>query len=73
MALFPRLKTTLDNSIPLKTDDDITCAVEHFNASCCTTGRLECNADQQQLSYRIFTGNQRKNSREKKAPQAMAD
>jgi len=24
------LKTTLDNSIPLKTDD-ITCSVEHFN------------------------------------------
>jgi len=26
------LKTTLDNSIPLKTDDDITCAVERNHA-----------------------------------------
>jgi len=25
------LKITLHNSIPLKTDDDITCAVESFN------------------------------------------
>jgi len=24
-------RTTLDNSIPLKTDDDITCAAERFN------------------------------------------
>jgi len=42
------LKTTLDNSIPLKTDDDITNTVECFNRTS-TTGRLECNADQQQL------------------------
>jgi len=36
------LTSILDNSIPLKIDDDIICAVENFNLYC-TTGRLKCN------------------------------
>jgi len=54
----------------LKTDD-ITCAIERFNHVVQQT----CNADQQQFRnpYLILTGNQRKNGREKEAPEVMAD
>jgi len=65
------LKTTLDNSMLLKTDDDdIICAVESFNCAV----QQECNAEQQfRNQYRIFIDNKRKINREKKASQAMAD
>jgi len=65
------LRTTLDNSIPLKTDDDdITCTVESFKCAV----QQECNAEQQfRNQYRIFIGNKRKINKEKKASQAMAD
>jgi len=31
IIIFPRLKTTLDNYISVKTDNDISCTVENFN------------------------------------------
>jgi len=62
------LKTTLDNSIPLKTDDDITCAVERNHAVQQAAWRATPTAIQKSIYDRILTGNQRKNSREKEAP-----
>jgi len=72
------LKTTLDNSIPLKTDDDITNAVKCvWLKPSSTTNRLECNADPVAILKSISNTHRltikEKNNREKEAPQAVAD
>jgi len=65
--------TTLDNSILLKTEDNTTNAVERFNQTVQQVAWSAMPTSSNSEIHRILTGNQRKNSREKEAPQTVVD
>jgi len=62
------LRTILNNSIPLRTDDDITCAIESFNNW--STTLISSNS---KINIEYSLAIKEKGSRKKGASQAIAD
>jgi len=76
LALFPtagnKLETILNNSIPLKTEDDITNAVERFNQTI-QQAAWNTTPPSSNTEIHIEYSLPRKNRREEEALQDMAD